>query len=79
MDVRDVVLTIFSITLGIMLVGYLLVPVATDVVGTIANPTWQTLVKLVVTFSIVLLLLIRSARVKSSQIESAAVANFSFS
>ena len=58
MDVRDVVLTIFSITLGIMLVGYLLVPVATDVVGTIANPTWQTLVKLVVTFSIVLLLLI---------------------
>lgn len=58
MDVRDVVLTIFSISLGIMLVGYLLIPISMDVVGTITNPTWQTLVKLVVTFSIVLLLLI---------------------
>lgn len=58
MDVRDVVLTIFSISLGIMLVGYLLIPISVDVLGTIANPTWQTLVKLVVTFSIVLLLLI---------------------
>lgn len=58
MDVRDVVLTIFSISLGIMLVGYLLIPISVDVLATIANPTWQTLVKLVVTFSIVLLLLI---------------------
>jgi hypothetical protein len=58
MDVRDVVLTIFSISLGIMLVGYLLIPISVDVLATITNTTWQTLVKLVVTFSIVLLLLI---------------------
>lgn len=58
MDVRDVVLTIFSISLGIMLIGYLLIPISVDVLATITNTTWQTLVKLVVTFSIVLLLLI---------------------
>lgn len=58
MDARDVCLTIFSLTLGIMLVGYLLIPVSLDVVGTITDNTWKTLVKLVVTFTIVLLLLI---------------------
>lgn len=61
MDVRQVVLTIVAITVGVMLVGTLLVPQAQQVINDLQNQglgTWASLVGIVVMVSIIGLVLV---------------------
>ena len=55
MDVRTTVLTIVSVTVGIILVGSLLIPQAAQVIDglTADHPEWAALVSLVVTITII--------------------------
>lgn len=55
MDVRTTVLTIVSVTVGIILVGTLLIPQASTVITslTTTHPEWASLVSLTVTITII--------------------------
>lgn len=55
MDVRSTVLTIVSVTVGVILVGSLLIPQASSVISDLETeyPQWASLVSLVVTISII--------------------------
>jgi uncharacterized protein involved in cysteine biosynthesis len=55
MDVRTTVLTIVSVTVGIILVGSLLIPQASLVIAdlTAEHPEWASLVSLTVTITII--------------------------
>ena len=55
MDVRTTVLTIVSVTVGIILVGSLLIPQAAAVIDdlTADHPEWAALVSLTVTITII--------------------------
>ncbi len=55
MDVKTVVTTIVAITIGVMLIGSLLVPIATSVMDNLASthPDWANLIGVVVVISIV--------------------------
>lgn len=55
MDVRTTVLTIVSVTVGIILVGSLLIPQASSVIDDLSesNPEWAALVSLTVTITII--------------------------
>lgn len=55
MDVRTTVLTIVSVTVGVILVGSLLVPQAANVVSDLQDehPEWASLVSLTVTITII--------------------------
>ena len=55
MDVRTTVLTIVSVTVGIILVGSLLIPQAASVIDslTVEHPEWASLVSLTVTITII--------------------------
>lgn len=56
MDVRGTVITIVSVTIGVVLCGSLLIPIATDVVGDLnedpETKQWGTLISLTVTLTI---------------------------
>lgn len=61
MDVRNVVMTIVAITIGVILVGTLLVPEAQQVIDDLANDgqgTWARLLGVVVMVSIIGLVLV---------------------
>ena len=55
MDVRTTVLTIISVTIGIILVGSLLIPMASSTIEDLQadHPEWATLVSLTVTITII--------------------------
>lgn len=56
MDVRSTVITIVSVTIGVILVGSLLVPQAASVIEKLQNEDhgdWASLVSLVVTITII--------------------------
>lgn len=56
MDVRSTVITIVSVTIGVILVGSLLVPQASSVIEKLQNEDhgdWAGLVSLVVTITII--------------------------
>ena len=55
MDVRTTVLTIVSVTIGVILVGSLLVPQAASVISGLQDehPEWASLVSLTVTITII--------------------------
>lgn len=55
MDVRNTVLTIVSVTIGVILVGSLLIPQSSQVVSDLEedHPEWASLVSLVVTITII--------------------------
>lgn len=61
MDVRTVVMTIVSITIGVILVGTLLVPQAQDVINSLkagGQAEWASLLGVVVMVSIIGLVLV---------------------
>lgn len=61
MDVRQVVITIISITVGVLLVGTLLVPQAQSVIDSLTKSgqgTWASLIGVVVMISIIGLVLV---------------------
>ena len=61
MDVRQIVMTIISITIGILLVGTLLVPQAQSVIDSLTKSgqgTWASLIGVVVMISIIGLVLV---------------------
>lgn len=61
MDVRTVVMTIVAITVGVLLVGTLLVPQAQEVIDSLTQSgqgTWANLIGVVVMVSIVGLVLV---------------------
>lgn len=61
MDVRSVVITITSATIGVVLCGELLVPLAADEIEILTNAghdSWAALMGVVVTISIISLILI---------------------
>ena len=56
MDVRSTVITIVSVTIGVILVGSLLIPQATSVIDKLNDEEhgdWASLVSLVVTLTII--------------------------
>ena len=56
MDVRQVVMTIIAITVGVLLVGTLLIPNAQQVINDLTNAgqgTWASLMGVVVMISII--------------------------
>ena len=61
MDVRQVVMTIIAITVGVLLVGTLLIPQAQSVIEDLTNHgqgTWASLIGVVVMLSIIGLVLV---------------------
>lgn len=61
MDVRQVVMTIIAITVGVLLVGTLLVPQAQSVIDSLTKSgqgTWASLIGVVVMISIIGLVLV---------------------
>lgn len=61
MDVRQVVMTIIAITVGVLLVGTLLVPQAQSVIDSLTDSgqgTWASLIGVVVMISIIGLVLV---------------------
>ena len=61
MDVRQVVMTIISITVGVLLVGTLLVPQSQSVIDSLTKSgqgTWASLIGVVVMISIIGLVLV---------------------
>ena len=61
MDVRQVVMTIVAITVGVLLVGTLLVPQAQSVISSLTDQglgTWANLIGVVVMVSIIGLVLV---------------------
>lgn len=61
MDVRTVVMTIVSVTIGVILVGSLLVPVASDVIKDLnaaGESTWASLLSVVVVVTIISLIIV---------------------
>lgn len=61
MDVRQVVMTIIAITVGVLLVGTLLIPQAQSVIEDLTNSgqgTWASLIGVVVMISIIGLVLV---------------------
>ncbi len=61
MDVRQVVMTIIAITVGVLLVGTLLIPQAQSVIEDLTNHgqgTWASLIGVVVMISIIGLVLV---------------------
>ena len=56
MDVRGTVLTIISVTVGVILCGSVLIPISVDVVGDLNDDPetkqWGTLISLTVTLTI---------------------------
>lgn len=61
MDVRQVVMTIIAITVGVLLVGTLLIPNAQQVINDLTNAgqgTWASLMGVVVMISIIGLVLV---------------------
>ena len=61
MDVRTVVMTIVAITVGVLLVGTLLVPQAQEVITSLTDSgqgTWANLIGIVVMISIIGLVLV---------------------
>ena len=55
MEIKTVVTTIVAVTIGVMLVGSLLVPMASGVIEDLQTdpPEWAALVSLVVTITII--------------------------
>lgn len=55
MDIKTVVTTIVAVTIGIMLLGSLLIPMADDVITDLQtdHPEWASLVGLAVTITII--------------------------
>lgn len=55
MDVRTTVITVISVTIGVILVGSLLIPQAAAVIDdlTAEHPEWAALVSLTVTITII--------------------------
>lgn len=55
MEIKTVVTTIVAVTIGVMLVGSLLVPMASGVIDDLQaeHPEWAALVSLVVTITII--------------------------
>lgn len=55
MDVKTVVTTIVAVTIGVMLVGSLLVPMASQTIDSLQtdHPEWASLVSLTVTITII--------------------------
>lgn len=55
MDVKTVVTTIVAITIGVMLIGSLLIPIASDVMADLegTHSNWANLIGVVVVVSIV--------------------------
>lgn len=61
MDVRSVVITVTATTIGVVLVGELLIPVAADEIELLTDAgqtSWASLIGVVVTISIISLVLI---------------------
>lgn len=61
MDVRTVVMTIVSVTIGVILVGSLLVPMASEVMDQLTEAgqsSWSALVGVVVTIVIISLIVV---------------------
>ncbi len=61
MDVRTVVMTIVSVTIGVILVGSLLVPIASDVIKDLnaaGEATWASLLSVVVVVTIISLIIV---------------------
>lgn len=61
MDVRTVVMTIVSVTIGIILVGSLLIPMAQEVIddlNTAGQDSWASLVSVVVVVTLISLVVV---------------------
>lgn len=61
MDVRTVVMTIVSVTIGVILVGSLLIPTATDVIDDLTaagQDSWASLVGVVVVMTLISLVVV---------------------
>lgn len=61
MEIRQVVTTIVAVTLGVMLCGSLLIPIASDVMkelDTMGESTWSSMVGVVVLVSLVSLVVV---------------------
>ena len=52
---NDMITVIVTVMLGVVLIGYMLIPVVTQVVADIINPQYATLIGVAVTITILML------------------------
>lgn len=55
MEIQNVVMSILAVTIGLLLIAYMLVPIGTDAMSVLhdVNPTWETLAGVVILVSII--------------------------
>lgn len=60
MEIRAVVTSVIAVTIGVLLIGSLMVPIVSDVMDTLAtdHPTWATMCGVVVLISFVGLIIV---------------------
>lgn len=55
LSMNDMITVIVTVMLGVVLIGYMLIPVVTQVISDIVNPQYATLIGVAVTITILML------------------------
>ena len=48
MELSDIIMVVLGVTVAIVVGGYVMVPLVTDVLGVVDNPTWAAMISVAV-------------------------------